>query len=65
MFPGESVGHRRYKRRVTRAVRPTKRTEFTEADGHPAGKIVFKLEKESESEAFKVCSTIYGLFDIL
>ena len=43
---------------MTRAVRPTKRTEFTEADGHPAGKIVFKLEKESESEAFKVCSTI-------
>ena len=52
LFSGER--HRRVKRRVTRAVRPTKRTEFTEADGHPAGKIVFKLEKESESETFKI-----------
>lgn len=46
--------HSRAKRRVTRAVRPTKRTEFTEADGEPEGKIVFQLEKESEHETFKI-----------
>ena len=46
--------HSRTKRRVTRAVRPTKRTEFTEADGEPEGKIVFQLEKESEHETFKI-----------
>ena len=46
--------HSRVKRRVTRAVRPTKRTEFTEADGEPEGKIVFQLEKESEHETFKI-----------
>ncbi len=44
----------RSKRRVTRAVRPTKRIEFTEADGEPEGKIVFQLEKESEHETFKI-----------
>ena len=44
----------RQKRHVTRAVRPTKRTESTEADGQPAGKVVFKLEKESEHEKFKI-----------
>jgi len=44
----------RQKRRVTRAVRPTKRIEFTEADGQPEGKIVFQLEKESEHETFKI-----------
>ena len=44
----------REKRHVTRAVRPTKRTEFTEADGQPAGKVVFRLEKESEHEKFKI-----------
>ena len=41
-------------RRVTRAVRPTKRIEFTEADGEPEGKIVFQLEKESEHETFRI-----------
>lgn len=46
--------HARTKRRVTRAVRPTKRTEFTEGDGEPEGKIVFQLEKESEHETFKI-----------
>ena len=44
----------RQKRRVTRAVRPTKRIEFTEADGQPEGKIAFQLEKESEHETFKI-----------
>ena len=34
--------------------RPTKRTEFTEADGQVEGKIVFQLEKESEHETFKI-----------
>ena len=48
------AAHSRVKRRVTRAVRPTKRTEFTEADGEPEGKIVFQLEKESEHETFKI-----------
>ena len=46
--------HNRPKRRATRAVRPTKRTEFTEADGQVEGKIVFQLEKESEHETFKI-----------
>ena len=46
--------HLRMKRRATRAVRPTKRTEFTEADGQVEGKIVFQLEKESQHETFKI-----------
>ena len=46
--------HNRQKRRATRAVRPTKRTEFTEADGQMEGKIVFQLEKESQHETFKI-----------
>jgi hypothetical protein len=55
--------HSRVKRRVTRAVRPTKRTDFTEADGEPEGKIVFQLEKESEHETFKgLCREIYNTF---
>ena len=45
---------KRPKRRATRAVRPTKRTEFTEADGQVEGKIVFQLEKESQHETFKI-----------
>ncbi len=45
---------RRDKRRVTRAVRPTKRIEFTEKDGNTEGKIVFQLEKESEHETFRI-----------
>lgn len=46
--------HRRDKRRVTRAVRPTKRIDFTEADGDTEGKIVFQLEKETDRETFKI-----------
>lgn len=46
--------HHRDKRRVTRAVRPTKRIEFTEADGEQEGRIVFQLEKETERETFKI-----------
>lgn len=46
--------HRRDKRRVTRAVRPTKRIEFTEADGDTEGKSVFQLEKETAQETFKI-----------
>lgn len=46
--------HRRDKRRVTRAVRPTKRIEFTEADGDTEGKNVFQLEKETDRETFKI-----------
>lgn len=46
--------HRRDKRRVTRAVRPTKRIEFTEADGDAEGKSVFQLEKETDRETFKI-----------
>lgn len=44
----------REKRRVTRAVRPTKRIEFTEGDGEIEGRIVFQLEKETERETFKI-----------
>ncbi|PSN50509.1 Neural-cadherin [Blattella germanica] len=46
--------HRISKRRVTRAVRPTKRIEFTEADGETEGRVVFQLEKETERETFKI-----------
>jgi hypothetical protein len=46
--------HRRDKRRVTRAVRPTKRIEFTEADGDTEGRVVFQLEKETDRETFKI-----------
>lgn len=42
--------HRRDKRRVTRAVRPTKRIEFTETDGDIEGKSVFQLEKETDRD---------------
>ncbi|CAH1388974.1 unnamed protein product [Nezara viridula] len=50
----ENSIHRIEKRRVTRAVRPTKRIEFTESDGEQEGKIVFQLEKETERETFKI-----------
>lgn len=50
----EETPHRIEKRRVTRAVRPTKRIEFTEADGEQEGRIVFQLEKETERETFKI-----------
>lgn len=46
--------HHREKRRVTRAVRPTKRIEFTEADGDTEGKSVFQVEKETDKENFKI-----------
>ncbi|XP_017766893.1 PREDICTED: neural-cadherin isoform X1 [Eufriesea mexicana] len=46
--------HRIQKRRVTRAVRPTKKVDFTEADGDKEGKIVFYLEKENEKETYKI-----------
>lgn len=46
--------HHREKRRVTRAVRPTKRIEFTEADGETEGRNVFQLEKETDRETFKI-----------
>lgn len=44
----------RDKRRVTRAVRPTKRIEFTESDGDSEGRNVFQLEKETDRETFKI-----------
>lgn len=44
----------RTKRRVTRAVRPTKRIEFTESDGDLEGRNVFQLEKETDRETFKI-----------
>lgn len=47
-------GHHREKRRVTRAVRPTKRIEFAESDGDTEGRSVFQLEKETERETFKI-----------
>lgn len=46
--------HRIAKRRVTRAVRPTKKIEFTEADGDVEGKVSFNLEKENERETYKI-----------
>lgn len=45
---------RRERRRVTRAVRPTKRIEFPESDGETEGRVVFQLEKETERETFKI-----------
>lgn len=45
---------KRTKRRVTRAVRPTKRIEFTEMDGDTEGRSVFQLEKETDRETFKI-----------
>lgn len=52
--PMELEVHRIQKRRVTRAVRPTKKVDFTEADGDVEGKIVFHLEKENEKDTFKI-----------
>lgn len=51
---GDDSPHKIFKRRVTRAVRPTKRIEFTEADGEQEGRVVFQLEKETERETFKI-----------
>ncbi|CAG9825345.1 unnamed protein product [Phaedon cochleariae] len=50
----EEVELHRTKRRVTRAVRPTKRIEFTETDGETDGRVVFQLEKETDRETFKI-----------
>jgi hypothetical protein len=50
----EVLEHRIEKRRVTRAVRPTKRIDFSEGDGETEGRIVFQLEKETERETFKI-----------
>ena len=44
----------RDKRRVTRAVRPTKRIEFPESDGETEGRGVFQIEKETDKEVFKI-----------
>ncbi|XP_043475146.1 neural-cadherin isoform X3 [Leptopilina heterotoma] len=52
--PIEPEVHKIQKRRVTRAVRPTKKIEFTEADGDIEGKIAFYLEKETERETYKI-----------
>ena len=54
--PMDSRGpsYHRIKRRVTRAVRPTMRKEFTESEGQPEGRIVFELTKEVEYETFKI-----------
>ena len=46
--------HRIAKRRVRRAVRPTKRLKFREKDGSVEGKEMFILTKELESETFKI-----------
>jgi len=35
-------------------VRPTKKVDFTEADGNVEGKIAFLLEKENEKETYKI-----------
>jgi hypothetical protein len=52
--PQVLASHSRQKRRVTRAVRPTKRIEFAESDGDTEGRNVFQLEKETERETFKI-----------
>jgi hypothetical protein len=52
--PSHETKHSRQKRRVTRAVRPTKRIEFAESDGDTEGRNVFQLEKETERETFKI-----------
>lgn len=48
--------HRIQKRKTTvrRAVRPTKKIDFTETDGNVEGKIVFQLEKETDNETYKI-----------
>jgi hypothetical protein len=54
---GDNEIHRITKRRVTRAVRPTKKIEFTEADGNVEDKVAFNLEKENERETYKIRDT--------
>lgn len=51
--PLDSV-HKIMKRRVTRAVRPTKRIDLSETDGESEGRVVFQVEKEAERETFKM-----------
>ena len=50
----ERKDHVVVKRRAPRALRPTKRIEFTEADGTPEGKLMFQLEKSMNKERFKI-----------
>lgn len=54
IYDGDIVIHRIEKRRVTRAVRATKRVEFLESDGETEGRVVFHLDKETEREQFKI-----------
>ncbi|XP_059485823.1 neural-cadherin isoform X5 [Neocloeon triangulifer] len=54
IYDGDIVIHRIEKRRVTRAVRATKRVEFMESDGETEGRVVFHLDKETEREQFKI-----------
>lgn len=46
--------HNIVKRRAQRALRPTKRIEFSEADGAPEGKLMFALDRPSDKERFKI-----------
>lgn len=39
---------------MTRAVRPTKRIEFTEEYGNTEGKVAFQIAQESEHETFRI-----------
>ena len=50
----EEEHHNLIKRRAPRALRPTKRIEFSEGDGAPEGKLMFTLDKPSEKERFKI-----------
>ncbi|XP_065207824.1 neural-cadherin isoform X2 [Planococcus citri] len=54
VFNPEDTIHRIMKRRVTRAVRPTKRIDLSETDGESEGRVVFQVEKEAERETFKM-----------
>lgn len=46
--------HRRQKRGVTRAVRPTKHIDYDETDGDIEGFNLFRLAKENERETFEL-----------
>lgn len=46
--------HRRQRRGVTRAIRPTKRIDFDESDGDIEGFNLFRLDKENERETFEL-----------
>lgn len=53
-FTSRKSIHRIIKRRVTRAVRPTKKIDLSETDGENEGRVVFQVEKEAERETFKM-----------